>query len=757
MSQMTVRYFIELASNIGKQAWADALALAEAHKRMDDAVGRTGDKVGGLQRRIGDLTVGSATQRHLDYFDRLGRSIDSVKQRAAGLKQALAVGLDRLPEIGAAATGGYLAGKQIALPPMRAFSDLESASTDLKVALMDSAGRVDVSFGRIAKVAEQLGNKLPGSTKDFMGGARVLVEQGMSGNQVAGGGLQAASNFGVLLGLDPATAARTIAKTREAYGLADGDFGFAADYMQRGRYGFGIDPSDFLAVGSYAAPTYNALGLRGRDNFKRLLAVQGMAAGVGLEASSFGTNFSQMLGRLAEIDPKLGRNSKKSKETAALLSAHGVDMQFYDQRGEFGGIENMLTQLSKLRGLSTMDRQRVTAELFGAEAGRPAMILAEKGLEEYRKAIAKLDAQADLDTRITTKMDTFASKLEALAGTVEGVMARMANPIGQESKGWLDGLNGAAGGVGQFFSDHPNIGTTALVGTTALGALAGGRGLLSAFRTVRGVGSAVQTLSAGAIAANRAVGSALPVAAESAAAKIASQVATVTAGSMASGPKLHSLFNGESPAVAALAARNARVAAARNAIEEARTAARSAAAWAPLERQAAMAARAASVGRFALRAAPWVGLGLESYGVLNDSTLTGAGKARGLGMAAAGFGGAWGGASAGAAVGTMIMPGVGTVLGGLAGGAAGYFGGRGALGSLWAQDPRRDFVQVTAPNGTALGKAGPGQPTTVQIGEGRVTLDVRVTDDRVAVHQTVTQQPSVIKINPGWTNPGGLK
>lgn len=69
-------------------------------------------------------------------------------------------------------------------------------------------------------------------------------------------------------------------------------------------------------------------------------------------------------------------------------------------------------------------------------------------------------------------------------------------------------------------------------------------------------------------------------------------------------------------------------------------------------------------------------------------------------------------------------------------------------------DPR--LLSLTAPVSVDSGasRAASGK---LEIGEGRLGIDVRVTDERVTATPSVLQQPSLIRINPGATNPGGLR
>jgi phage tail tape-measure protein len=149
-----------------------------------------------------------------------------------------------------------------------------------------------------------------------------------------------------------------------------------------------------------------------------------------------------------------------------------------------------------------------------------------------------------------------------------------------------------------------------------------------------------------------------------------------------------------------------------------------------------------------------VGAGIDAAVVLGDESLTDAGRSRGLWRAgASGLGGALVGAAAGAAAGS-VLPGIGTAVGGMLGAGLGYWGGGAAFDSAWRADPRRDYISVTAPNGAQI--AGGQGGATVQLGEGKLQVDVRVTDDRVTSSTSVMQPLPLIKINPGATNPGGF-
>lgn len=67
-----------------------------------------------------------------------------------------------------------------------------------------------------------------------------------------------------------------------------------------------------------------------------------------------------------------------------------------------------------------------------------------------------------------------------------------------------------------------------------------------------------------------------------------------------------------------------------------------------------------------------------------------------------------------------------------------------------------DFLSISAP-GAAAQNAKAGSTTEIKVGEGTLNVRIMVEDGRVQVSPAVAQQPSLIKINAGATNPGGLR
>ena len=434
-------------------------------RRMTDALGNEVERTRRKQAELGRMiqsSMGSMAPQALALamaqYHRLGDAVDKVRVRQERLKTAMAAheaaGQYRSGLVGQMRQTATQ-GAAIAVPlvgAVRIFMDQEAAATNMKVAYMQAGGKVPEEFEDIKRQAVELGDVLPGTTADFMNLGRVLKEQGMKPEVIAGGAFKAAAYMNVVLDTPQEFGGEFIAKMMEARGIDDKDLLKAADLAQRARFGFGMKPAEMLDSMKYDAATANILGIKGLENTEKLLAVQGMGAQVGLEGASFGTNFSMFLQRMGK-GPKMLAEAKKGMkaEARAIVEDLGITFEFFDKQGNFKGIDAMVAELEKLEQIKSSKYGQdgallVASEMFGAEAGRPAMIIAEKGVEGYQKNIQIMREQADLQTRLKEKSATLANAWESLTGTASNLAATVGSVFGEELRQAFTSINNFIGG-----------------------------------------------------------------------------------------------------------------------------------------------------------------------------------------------------------------------------------------------------------------------------------------------------------------------
>ena len=119
----------------------------------------------------------------------------------------------------------------------------------------------------------------------------------------------------------------------------------------------------------------------------------------------------------------------------------------------------MVTELEKLKTikdkLGDKAAMEVAEAMFGAEAGRPAMILAEQGMAGFRAAQERMAQQASLQQRIERTTASSRNTIEALGGSMENLGAALAGPVVQALHPLINGLNTATGWLTEFAESNP--------------------------------------------------------------------------------------------------------------------------------------------------------------------------------------------------------------------------------------------------------------------------------------------------------------
>lgn len=385
--------------------------------------------------------------------------IKSTTSAMAESKKAVMANTLALGAIGAAA---YV--------PLHAFSDLDSAVTNAKVAFMGAGGGLPAQFDEIKKQTIELGNVLPGTTADFVNLATALKEQGMPVEAIVGGALKSAAHLSVVMKMAPEQAGEMVAKLREAFQLSENEFDKMADYTQRAKFGFGLKSDDLLLGAKYYGGKLNALGMTGAENVRKIYTLQGLAAQQGMDGSTFGTNFSQMLTRVGLLTERLHKNSKEMKAVNAVLNEAGVKLSFFDKAGKFAGVDHMVAELDKLKVLTQEKRLQVLTRIFGEEGGRIADLITRTGVEGYKKGLDKMDKEASLDERIKVSVASFKNVVEALTGTVTNLMAAVGEPVATML---VPAINLANDAIGSLISDHGTLVGNLVTGAATLGAYFG--------------------------------------------------------------------------------------------------------------------------------------------------------------------------------------------------------------------------------------------------------------------------------------------
>ncbi|MDC5448444.1 phage tail tape measure protein [Acinetobacter baumannii] len=335
---------------------------------------------------------------------------------------------------------------------LKQYEDAEDAAMGLRVSMMQANGQVSKEYAQINKLANGLGTKLPGTTADFQNMMAVLIQQGISAKAILGGVGEAAGYLGVQMKMPFAEAAEFAAKMQDATKTTEKDMLGLMDVIQRSYY-LGVDSGNMLqgfSKISAGMKTIKAEGLEGAKAIAPLLIMADQAAMAGEAA---GNAYS-----------KIFKSMMDSKGIAKALkdSGTGIQMNFTDGKGEFGGLDKMFKQLEKLKGLSTEARLPILSDMFGndAETIQALNLLIDKGQAGYNEVVAKMQKQAALQTRVNAQLGTLKNLKDAAGGTFTSMLALFGEQLAPQFKMLITGFTNITENVTAWAQKNPVLANT---------------------------------------------------------------------------------------------------------------------------------------------------------------------------------------------------------------------------------------------------------------------------------------------------------
>lgn len=346
---------------------------------------------------------------------------------------------------------------------LKQYEDAEDAAMGLRVSMMQANGQVAKEYGEINKLANSLGTKLPGTTADFQNMMAVLIQQGISAKAILGGVGVAAGYLGVQMKMPFEEAAEFAAKMQDATKTAEKDMLSLMDVIQRGYY-LGVDKSNMLQGFSKLSAGMKTIKQEGLEGAKAMAPLLVMADQAAMAGESAGNAFSKIFKSMMDTDG-IKKALKDSKT--------GLTMNFTDGKGEFGGLDNMYKQLEKLKGLSTEQRLPILGDMFGndAETIQALNLLIDKGKAGYDEVVAKMQAQADLQTRVNAQLSTLKNLKDAAGGTFTSLLALFGEQLAPQFKSMITGFTNITENVTAWAQANPGLANT-------IAKVAGGAALL---------------------------------------------------------------------------------------------------------------------------------------------------------------------------------------------------------------------------------------------------------------------------------------
>ena len=406
--------------------------------------------------------------------DRLSPALSKMQKKIRGFKRQA----EEASQGGLALGGGLAAGLTLSL---KSYADQENAATGLKVAMMDANGEVGKSFQDINKLAIGLGNQLPGTTADFQNMMQMLVRQGIPAENILGGVGKATAYLAVQLKKTPEAAAEFAAKMQDATGTASEDMMGLFDTIQKAFY-LGVDDTNMLSFFTKTSSVLKMVNKDGLQAAQSLAPISVMMDQMGMNGESAGNALRKVI--------QSGLSVKKIRDVNKVMARQklGVQLDFTDGKGSFGGLDNMFRQLAKLRKLTDVKRTGVLKAIFGDDAETLQVVnaLIDKGKDGYDQIQQKMHKQASLNKRVQAQLGTLSNLWEAMTGTATNGLAAIGGAFSGDAKNITQWLGELGEKFTKFADENPRV----IRGVVGLAA-----GLAILKLGLMGVGSAISIVS----------------------------------------------------------------------------------------------------------------------------------------------------------------------------------------------------------------------------------------------------------------------
>jgi TP901 family phage tail tape measure protein len=384
----------------------------------------------------------------LKLFDQMTGGLKSATRQVDGLRGRLQALSDTAARFGREQMASGLVAGGALMKSVSAFANLEDASTRLKVTMMDKNGLVG-AFGEINALAVSLGNRLPGTTADFQNMMATLKQFGITDQSILGGVGEATANIGVLLKMAPEAAAEFVAKLKEATGTADSDMLAFMDTIQRLAH-LGVSSTEMMYSFARSAGALKQVKVQGLEATQQMSALYAILIKTGASGETVGTASGTILNALLD--------KKKLADANAELRRFGISLQFADKQGNFLGVENMVAQFDKLKKLDPAAMNEVLKGLFGGGQDQQMVAtLISSGMEGYRKMLADMERQADLQRRVREQLGTLMNLWDAASGTFTNTLAAFSKAMAPELKALTEWFGNLSESVGAFIEAHPTL------------------------------------------------------------------------------------------------------------------------------------------------------------------------------------------------------------------------------------------------------------------------------------------------------------
>jgi len=295
-----------------------------------------------------------------------------------------------------------------------AAANFEKAMNGMKAV---TAGGIE-SFDELNAKAKELGATTQFSATEAAEAMEMLGRNGLTATQILEGAADASLGLAAATGTDLSNAANIATDAMSQFNIAASDMGGVADLITGATVNSKFSIDDFQLAMASAGGVAGAVGVSFQDFATTISAISPSFA----SGSDAGTSLKTMLTTL----------NPKSKEAAGLMKQLGIITanganQFFDAAGNMKSMSDISGVLSKaFTGLSDSQKINAAQTIFGTDAMRAGLKLAEVGSENFDKLATSIEGVSAAEVA-GIRMEGFSGAVMMLKSAFETLQLAIAD------------------------------------------------------------------------------------------------------------------------------------------------------------------------------------------------------------------------------------------------------------------------------------------------------------------------------------------
>lgn len=380
-----------------------------------------------------------------------------------------------------------IAGLAMLVRGARDAGNFEASLHDLKGAFqeVEQSGSVELAklgdqMNRAEKLGVDLGNKLQGSTQDYLEIFTALKRAGVDVETILTGAGRSAGYLANVTGTITTGAFKEQAKEMgqfgKMYNLKPQDFEASVNLFSALKDRFDVESSELIESSKYFKATASALnmtGLEGAQDVVKVFAL--LKRNAALEGSQSGTSLTSVFSMFVT----------HKKEIDKLRKEMGVDLKLFDKKGKFLGWENMFAQAEQFRRLPEAKRMEALTRVFGEQGAKAFGAFIDAGVNGWKQVTEETKKAVPVNDKINAQMATYNAKIEAVQGSWENLKATAFTPLLDSLKPLLDTANEGIGAIQQWAKENPKLASFAVhlvgIGSAAMVVVGGFKAMRAAW------------------------------------------------------------------------------------------------------------------------------------------------------------------------------------------------------------------------------------------------------------------------------------